>query len=97
MWATCDRCSFKYRRRQLRVESTGFLVCRKCDDRNFDLKNHPQNKSAPPRRELREVPDGTPDVENPELVWGTWCVFFGQEQRQTFFLRSVLPCSTLTP
>ena len=62
MWATCDRCSFKYRRRQLRVESTGFLVCRQCDDRKFDLKNHPQNKPPRPRRELREVPNGTPDV-----------------------------------
>lgn len=93
MWATCDRCSFKYRRRQLRVESTGFLVCRRCDDGNYDLKAHPQNKPPRRRKELLEVPDGTPDVEIQELTWGNWCVAFGREDRQTFFLKSVTACN----
>lgn len=62
MWSICDRCSFKYRRRELRKESTGSVVCRSCYDGRYDLKQHPQNHAPHPRAEGRPVPDGRPDV-----------------------------------
>jgi len=58
MWSVCDRCGFNYKRKQLRKETTNFVVCHTCFDGRFDLKNHPQNYSAKPRRELLPVPDG---------------------------------------
>ena len=58
MWSVCDRCGFNYKRRQLRKESTKFVVCHSCYDGKYDLKSHPQNKSPRPRRELLPVPDG---------------------------------------
>lgn len=58
MWSVCDRCGFNYKRRQLRKESTKFVVCQSCYDGKYDLKSHPQNKSPRPRRELLPVPDG---------------------------------------
>ena len=61
MWSVCDRCGGHFKRRELRKESTKFVVCRACYDGRFDLKSHPQNRSAPPRRELRAVRDGRPD------------------------------------
>lgn len=63
MWSLCDRCGFKYRRKQLKRESTGFIVCRRCDDGAYDLRRHPQNRPAPVRRELLPVPDGRSDVD----------------------------------
>jgi len=58
VWSLCDRCGQKYYRRQLRKESTNFIVCQACYDGRYDLKSHPQNKSFRPRRESRPVPDG---------------------------------------
>ncbi len=58
MWSICDRCGFKYRRRQLTKERTGFVVCHSCNDGAFDRVRHPQNRPARPRQELRPVPDG---------------------------------------
>lgn len=61
MWVICDRCGFRYRRNQTKMESTGVLVCAKCDDGAYDRIKHPQNKSARPQREPTNVPNGTPD------------------------------------
>jgi hypothetical protein len=58
MWSVCDRCGFNYKRRQLRKESTRFVVCATCYDGKYDLKSHPQNRPFRPRRELLPVPDG---------------------------------------
>jgi hypothetical protein len=58
MWSVCDRCGFNYKRRQLRKETTNFVVCSSCYDGRYDLKNHPQNYSPRPRRESIPVPDG---------------------------------------
>ena len=63
MWSVCDRCGFNYKRRQLRKETTGFVVCHTCYDGRYDLKGHPQNKSPRPRRELLPVPDGRPQQD----------------------------------
>jgi hypothetical protein len=60
MWSVCDRCGFNYKRRQLRKETTKFVVCHSCYDGKYDLKSHPQNRSPRPRRELLPVPDGRP-------------------------------------
>lgn len=62
-WSVCDRCSFEYRRRDMRKESTGALVCRACDDGAYDAKRHPQNKGPMPKREPAVVPDATPPIE----------------------------------
>ena len=58
MWSVCDDCGFNYKRRAMRKQSTGFVVCETCYDGKFDRKSHPQNKSFRPRRESRPVPDG---------------------------------------
>lgn len=63
MWSVCDRCSFEYKRRFLRKETTGFVVCRSCYDGKYDLRNHPQNRSARPRLESRMVPDGRAPID----------------------------------
>jgi hypothetical protein len=61
MWSVCDRCGFNYKRRDLRKESTNFVVCHSCYDGAFDLKSHPQNRPFKPRAELRQVPNASPD------------------------------------
>lgn len=64
MWSLCDRCGFKYRRKELRAESTGVLVCRVCYDGKFDIKNHPQNYAPRIGPEPSIVPGGKPDQLN---------------------------------
>lgn len=64
MWSICDRCGFQYRRRELRKETTNFVVCDGCFDGMYDRKSHPQNKSPRMKRELRLVPDARPDQTN---------------------------------
>ena len=60
-WSICDRCGFKYYSTQMRMESTGYIVCHRCDDGAYDLKRHPQNRPFRPRPELREIPLATTD------------------------------------
>ena len=67
-WTICDRCSFKYRRRQMRKEATGFVVCQKCYDGKYDAVRHPQNRPFRPRRELLPIPDGRPQDIPPTPV-----------------------------
>lgn len=62
MWTICDRCGWKKRRREVRREATGFLVCNACYDGAYDLVRHPQNRPFRVRRELLPVPDGRADV-----------------------------------
>lgn len=68
MWVVCDRCSFEYRRRTMKVESSGVLVCRKCYDGRFDLLKHPQNYSARPKPEGLPVPDGRAPLDLSEIL-----------------------------
>lgn len=44
-YALCDVCGFRYRRRDLKKNSYGMLVCPSDFDGAYDKKNHPQNKS----------------------------------------------------
>ncbi len=66
-WSICDRCGWKARRRNLRKEATGFVVCNSCYDGAYDLLRHPQNKPYRPRRELLPIPDGRP-MDNPPVA-----------------------------
>lgn len=68
-WSICDRCSFKYRRYQLRKEATNWVVCQSCYDGAYDLVRHPQNKPPKFRPEMLPIPDGRPmDVPPIETV-----------------------------
>jgi ribosome-binding protein aMBF1 (putative translation factor) len=58
MWTICDRCSFKYRRKYMKKERSGVVVCESCYDGAFDALRHPQNRSARPRHEMRQIPEG---------------------------------------
>lgn len=44
--AECDVCGWVYPHRELKKNSYGMLVCPTDYDGAFDLKNHPQNKTA---------------------------------------------------
>lgn len=47
-WSLCDRCGFRYRYLQIRSEEgTRWRVCSTCDDRQFNLVTHPQNRPPP--------------------------------------------------
>lgn len=70
-WSICDRCSFKYRRYQLRKEATGFVVCDACYDGAYDKIRHPQNRPPIPRREMLPIPDGRPQDGPRVWVLGT--------------------------
>jgi len=68
MWSLCDRCGFYYKRKELRAESTGWVVCRSCHDGKFDLKSHPHNYAPRPRKEPSVVPDGRVDDAPTDLL-----------------------------
>ena len=42
----CDICGFKYKLSELQKNSYGMMVCPTDFERSYDLKNHPQNKTA---------------------------------------------------
>ena len=67
-WSVCDRCGFDYRRKHLRKETTGLVVCYSCYDGAYDLRNHPQNRPFRPRRELLPIPDGRP-MQVPPILY----------------------------
>jgi hypothetical protein len=41
----CDVCGFEYRRKVMKKNSYGLMVCPEDFEGGYDLKNHPQNKS----------------------------------------------------
>ena len=43
--AVCDECGFVYPHRVMRLNSYGMLVCPQDFEGQYDLKNHPQNKT----------------------------------------------------
>tara|TARA_R110000744_G_scaffold46911_1_gene103494 strand:- start:1086 stop:1364 length:279 start_codon:yes stop_codon:yes gene_type:complete len=45
-YGICDVCGFRYKRKQLKSNSYGLLVCPTDYEGRYDLKNHPQNGSA---------------------------------------------------
>ena len=44
--AICDTCGFRYPHRVLKMNSYGMLVCPTDYEGAYDLKNHPQNRTA---------------------------------------------------
>jgi hypothetical protein len=44
----CDRCGFRFKYRNIKNEpGTGWRVCESCNDRNYNLIQHPQNGPFP--------------------------------------------------
>ena len=59
--AMCDSCSFVYDMRVMKLNSYEMLICPQCFEGNYDLKNHPQNKSADVRDDTI-VPNARLDI-----------------------------------
>ena len=59
--AMCDSCSFVYDMRVMKLNSYDMLICPECFEGNYDLKNHPQNRSADVRDDTI-VPNARPDI-----------------------------------
>ena len=66
--AMCDTCSFVYDKKVMRLNSYNMLICPQCFEGNYDLKNHPQNKSADVRDDTI-VPNARPDVFGRNIIW----------------------------
>lgn len=90
MWCVCDRCSFEYKRREMRKETTGWLVCHSCYDGAYDLKNHPQNRPARPRREPTPVPDGTGPIDITDFLLREDSILLLTEDGQTIEVTYVI-------
>ena len=81
--AVCDICGFVYPHRVMKMNSYGLLVCPTDYDGAYDLKNHPQNRTAnerddesirnprPPLNNDRNVAweDATNNWENYDTDW----------------------------
>ena len=66
--AMCDTCSFVYDKKVMRLNSYNMLICPQCFEGNYDLKNHPQNKSADVRDDTI-VPNARPDIFGRNITW----------------------------
>ena len=66
--AMCDTCSFVYDKKVMRLNSYDMLTCPQCFEGNYDLKNHPQNRSADVRDDTI-VPNARPDVYGRNITW----------------------------
>ena len=66
--AMCDTCSFVYDKKVMRLNSYDMLICPQCFEGNYDLKNHPQNRSADVRDDTI-VPNARPDVFGRNIIW----------------------------
>ena len=66
--AMCDTCSFVYDKKVMRLNSYDMLTCPQCFEGNYDLKNHPQNRSADVRDDTI-VPNARPDVFGRNITW----------------------------
>tara|TARA_R110000803_G_C11788111_1_gene297620 strand:+ start:302 stop:580 length:279 start_codon:yes stop_codon:yes gene_type:complete len=51
MFGICEVCGWRYKLSTLKKNSYGSLVCPTDFEGRHDLKNHPQNRSAPARAE----------------------------------------------
>ena len=66
--AMCDSCSFVYDMRVMKLNSYDMLICPQCFEGNYDLKNHPQNRSADVRDDTI-VPNARPDIFGRNITW----------------------------
>lgn len=75
-YGICDVCGFRYKRKQLKHNSYGLLVCPTDFEGRYDLKNHPQN-SSPNVLDKEFIDDPrTQDASGTQIVWdlnsGVW-------------------------
>ena len=62
-WSLCDRCGFRFRYLQVRNEpGTGWRVCSTCNDGQFNLNTHPQNRPPPVYPDPQALRYPRPDV-----------------------------------
>lgn len=67
--AICDTCGFQYPHRVLKMNSYGMLVCPTDYEGTYDLKNHPQNRTANVRDD-ESIRNPRPPLNNDRnLVW----------------------------
>ena len=66
--AMCDISGFVYDMRVMKLNSYGMLVGPLDFDCNYDLKNHPQNRSADVRDDTI-VPNARPDIFGRNIKW----------------------------
>jgi hypothetical protein len=66
--AMCDISGFVYDMRVMKLNSYGMLVGPQDFDGNYDLKNHPQNRS-PDIRDATIVPNARPDIFGRNVTW----------------------------
>jgi len=72
----CDTCGFRYELRTLKKNSYGMMVCPEDWEGSYDLKNHPQNRTAR-LRETNFIKNARPDPNidrnlNWEVVTTNW-------------------------
>ena len=66
--AMCDISGFVYDMKVMKLNSYGMLVGPQDFDGNYDLKNHPQNRSAD-IRDATIVPNARPDIFGRNVTW----------------------------
>lgn len=65
----CDTCGFEYPYRELKRNSYGMMVCPEDYEDQYDLKNHPQNRS-PNVRDDEYIRNPRPPLNNDRnIVW----------------------------
>ena len=69
LFGICDTCGFRYKLNQLKKNSYGMMQCPTDFDGQFDLKNHPQNRS--PRIDERFfIKDARPENnDDRNILW----------------------------
>ena len=66
--AMCDISGFVYDKRVMRLNSYGLLVGPLDYDGQYDLKNHPQNKSPDVREDI-VIRNARPDTTGRNITW----------------------------
>lgn len=62
-WSLCDRCGFRFRYLQIQSEmGTRWRVCSVCNDGQYNLVTHPQNKPPPVFPDPQGIRFPRPDV-----------------------------------
>lgn len=85
----CDRCSQRYRGYYMTKEpGTHLWVCPRCNDRNYSMVDHPQNKPPPVTPDPIALKNARPEVctgftqtvwDGNTTVWDQWNTLWDQE------------------
>jgi len=82
VFGICDTCGFRYKLNQLRKNSYGMMVCPTDYDGQYDLKNHPQNKT-PDVGERYFIKNARPENNNDRNI--TWANATTEWQNETSY------------